>query len=228
MLPKEGDEGSALTTPPVGAPKVRMKKRSHTLVYAKHGVAQWKKAPPSVDAARPTRCPQCGCPSRPVGKRLNVIGHGLRERSQLGPTAPNAEPAQWTIQLRRYRCKRCKAIIEVIPSSVEPYRRYSRPAIAWALALFGCECLTASAVAARLQPWRRVGATARRLWAQLRRWTRSIRNKALFRSVRRASDQWTHRRVAELAARTLASYAPDELKTTPLADRVWAGALQAR
>ena len=208
--------------------KCKMKKRSHVLVYASHGIAQWRKQAPSVDAARPASCPECGRASRPVGKRLNVIGHGLRERLQLGPSAPNGKPEQWSFELRRYRCKRCKAVIEIVPSSVEPRRLYSRPAMAWAMALFGSARLSATAVAVRLQPWRRIGATARRTWAQLRRWTRAIRNKGLFPCVRRTPASWSHRRVAQLAAMTVASYAPAELRTAPLGDQVWAGALHAR
>ncbi len=205
-----------------------MKKWSHVVVYAAHRVEQWRKRPPSVEAARPATCPECGRASRPVGERLNVVGHGLRERLQYGPSAVNGEPAVSHFDLRRYRCKRCGAVIEVVPPSVEPRRLYSRPAIAWAMALFGVERLSAAAVAVRLQPWRRVGPAARCTWAQLRRWTRAIRNQALFPFVRRAPASWTHRRVAELAAVTVASHAPAELRTAALGDQVWAGAVHAR
>lgn len=205
-----------------------MKRWSHVVVYSAHPVEQWRKHPPSVDAARPATCAECGCASRPVGKRLNVIGHGLRERLQFGPAAPNRDPELWAFELRRYRCKRCKAVIEVVPCSVEPRRLYSRPAIAWAMALFGIDRHSAAEVAVRLQPWRRIGAAARRTWAQLRRWVRAIRGKALFPCVRRAPVGWSHRRVAELTAMTVAGHAPVELRTAALDDQVWAGALHVR
>ena len=214
--------------PPSVLRKSVMKRRSHVLVYAAHRFEQWRKGPPSVNAARPATCPECGCAGRPVGRRLNVIGHGLRQRLQFGPSAPNGKPELLSFDLRRYRCKRCKAVIEVGPSNVAPRRLYSRPAIAWAMALFGIDRRSAAEVAMRLQPWRRIGATARRTWAQLRRWVRAIRSKALFLCVRRAPASWSHRRVAELTAMTVASHAPIELRTAPLGDQVWAGALHAR
>jgi hypothetical protein len=205
-----------------------MKRRSHVVVHTECGIAQWRNAPPSVDAARPAKCPECSCSSRPLGKPLNLLGHGLRQRSVYGPDRVDGKPELWSIDLRRYRCKRCRAIIEVVPVGVEAGRLYSRPGIAWALCLFGIERASTGSVADCIQPWRRVGATARRCWAQLRRWVRAIRDAALFPFVRRAPEAWNHRRVAERAAMTFASMAPPALRTATVGEQVWSGALQAR
>ena len=204
-----------------------MKRRSHIVVYAGHGVEQWKKHPPSVESARPSRCPRCGCASRVVGEPLKVIGHGLRTRLQYGPQTPNGAPLVWSFELRRYKCKPCSAIIEVVPPSVEPRRLYSRQAIAWALKLFGVDRVSAGGTAVLLQPWRRVGFTARSTWVQLRRWCRAIGHGALFDFVQSAPQSWTHRQVAERAAMTVAAYAPIEMRQSDLSAQVWAGALHA-
>ncbi len=190
---------------------------------------QWLEAPPPVDQARPASCPCCGEPSRPLGRSLNVIGHGLRERSQAGPLEPGGAPTEVTFRMRRYLCRACEAVLEVVPATVVAGRRYTTAAIAWALALFGLENHSAATVRERIAPGRRFGATAAAGWAQLRRWVRAVRERRLFAVVRAAPAKWTARQVAERAASTLASWATPELRATlTLAAQAWHGALRAR
>jgi hypothetical protein len=146
-------------------------------------------------------------------------------RLQYGPNAPGGAPSVWSLELRRYKCKRCGAIIEVVPPSVEPRRLYSRQAIAWALKLFGVDLLSTANTALRLQPWHQLGFAARRTWIQLRRWCRAIGLGALFGFVRKAPQNWTHRQVAERAAMTIVAFAPLDMRQRDLCDQVWAGAL---
>ena len=205
------------------------KARSRVLVYPHHSLAQWSEGPPDVERARPASCPCCEQPSRPVGRALNVIGHGLRDRMQVGPPEPGGEPAELTIRLRRYLCRACGAVLEVVPATVAAGRRYTTTAVAWALALFCIEKRSAAAVRERVAPGRRFGATAAAGWAQLRRWVRAVRARTLFAVVRAAPATWTCRQIAERAASTLASWAPPEMRATHgLGVQAWHGALRAR
>ena len=46
----------------------------------------WRSRLPTVEEARPARCPVCGAASRPAGKALAIHGHGLHERQLRGPS----------------------------------------------------------------------------------------------------------------------------------------------
>jgi hypothetical protein len=116
--------------------------------------------PPLVDEARPGQCPSCDAPSRPLGGRLGLIGHGLRERQQLGPAAVGATPTMLVLSIRRYRCGACGAVITVVPSGVIARRHYSASAIVLALALFGVEGQAPRSVRAAVSPWQIIGETA--------------------------------------------------------------------
>ena len=48
--------------------------------------------PPPVEQTRPSHCSGCKAPSRPFGQRLNVVGHGKRQRQVWGPLKPQGEP----------------------------------------------------------------------------------------------------------------------------------------
>lgn len=163
---------------------------------------------PSVDEARPGQCPVCEAASRPVGGKLNLWGHGLRERQLRGPQEPTG-PAQlvalWT---RRYQCQRCKALVQVVPQGVLPRRYYAAPAIALALVLFALRGLPAAQVRARISPFGVVGATAAAGWTTLVRWCRALRNGRLFPQVRPAPADFTLRQVAERCAAAIGSLTP--------------------
>lgn len=72
---------------------------------------------------------------------------------------------------RRYRCRPCGAVCVVVPRGVEAGRRYLKPAIALALALWSARELPALAVRRLVSPYRLVGPSVTG-WASLRRWAR--------------------------------------------------------
>ncbi len=196
------------------------------IVYSALDVTSWMQAPPSVEAARPGRCPVCGGASRPAGGRLGLHGHGFRERQQRGPPSPDAEPQIICLRCRRYLCQeeRCGAVILVVPRGVLHRRLYSAPAIALAFALFGCARIPPAEVRSRVSPWRIVGDAAAGGWTTLRRWVRAVRGRALFRAVRAVPASFTTRQLAERAATTLAAHAPPGCDRAPIATRAFFGA----
>lgn len=128
-----------------------------------------------------------------------------------GPSTPDGAPVMTTIRVRRYECQRCGACMVVVPSDVVPGRRYSAPAIALALALWGVLGMTAVAVRARVAPFPIIGATAAVGWITLRRWAHDIRRRRLFATSRAAPPDFTARKHAERAASAVRALAPSEL-----------------
>ena len=192
----------------------------------RRSVKSWLAKPPSVEEARPGCCPRCQAASRPVGLRLVVVGHGLRERQHLGPPAPNTEPLAAELRVRRYRCRNCNAVITVGPTGVLFGRHYSAAAIAWALALCGLLGLSFAEVRARVSPWRIVGVAAARSWVTLRRWVGAAGNGGLFPVLRRPLRVGTVRKAAAALAEELAGHALPEFRRLPLAEQTfWAAAL---
>ena len=185
-------------------------------------VKSWQSQPPSVEQARPPACPRCRAASRPAGAQLGLPGHGLRSRQLRGPVTPEGPALQLVLDLRRYRCRHCDAVITVVPRGVLPHRVFSACAIAMALALWALLHVPAHAVRARINPALFVGATAAARWLQLRRWAQQL--PALFPALRlRTRD--APRDLAAEAASALAGYAPPSLRTTPLPAQAFVGAL---
>lgn len=179
---------------------------------------------PSVDAVRPARCPQCGIASRPAGGCLRIHGDGLRERQVLGPPGPGEAPKMVLLQVRRYQCQECRAVITVVPREVLARRLYSASAIGFALALWGLMQMAASAVRQRVNPATMVGATAASGWAMLRRWTKDVARGRLFLSVPDSKPGGTLRSIAAAAASALAASAPPDSRALPMAERAFWGA----
>jgi len=134
---------------------------------------------------------------------LVVVGHGLRARATEGPLAPGSAPALLDVWTRRYRCRACEAILVVVPAGVGKSYRYSRSAIAAALALWAYERVSAATVRARTSTAKTIGASSATRWASLRRWTRSA--LALFGI---ASELGTMRERAGRIASYVAAHAP--------------------
>src|SRR5215211_5741409 len=128
-----------------------------SIVRSEVDVKRWAVEPPSIDAVRPRTCPRCGQPGDQPGRRLGLHGHGLRDRQMRGPLQPGGRPALVVLQIRRYLCQGCRTVVTVLPREAAPYRHYSAPAIAWALALFGVAGLAPAEVRARTSPWPVVG-----------------------------------------------------------------------
>lgn len=191
------------------------------VVRSSLGVKLWEKLP-TVSEVRPAHCPSCQAASAPLGERLVLHGHGVRERQLWGPVEPGGPPQLRIGYVRRYRCTKCGATPTVAPAEVLTGRLYTAAAIAWALALYGLEKLAASAVRTRVSPMGVVGATAAVGWLTLRRWCRDVLASRLFRGVRRVDG--TAREVAAAAAASLSAYVLPSLEPPPLSVRAFHGA----
>ena len=115
-------------------------------------IERWIAEDPSVEAVRPERCPRCGEIYREGRRgRCRVLhGHGRRCRPVLGPRRPGGPPEE----------------IEILG------RRYSAPAILWALALWSWAQERPERIRARVSPWRPSGFAEPGVWPSLRRWVR--------------------------------------------------------
>ena len=161
---------------------------------------------PSVEAARPGKCPGCGVASRPVGRRLRLHGHGTRSRQVQGPLAATVAPGIVELLLRRYLCTECGAVIVVGPRGLLGRRLYSAAAIALALARWALLAQSAAEVRGQVSPWRVVGTAAATGWAALRRWARALRRRQLWPQLMRGvSMDGTLRETAGKAAVRLAA-----------------------
>lgn len=189
-------------------------------------VKTWIADLPSVEAVRPGRCPRCEEASRPVGGALMLHGHGIRPRLLRGPVAPEGNPEELEILLRRYLCQSCDAVIAVGPAGIVPGRLYSAMAIALALWLYGVARSSHPEVRRRVSPWRSSARDpARTLWITLVRWVEARRQGVLFSRLRSLRSSAPRRLVASQAAQAIAALA---LMTSPSwGERVFAGAIRA-
>ena len=149
------------------APCVIATKNISLIVYRGLDVKTWLQRPPTVEEARPGRCPRCGAAGRPLGGPLGLHGHGVRDRQVRGPLVVGDVATETVVGCRRYRCTGCAAVITVVPQGVEPGRHYGRAAICMALALWALAGWSALAVRRRVGTWRNPAATG---WRTLRRW----------------------------------------------------------
>ncbi|WP_140875963.1 transposase family protein [Myxococcus xanthus] len=183
---------------------------------------------PSVSAVRPASCAACGAASRPVGAPLGLHGHGRRSRQVRGPLDAGASPVLVELRVRRYRCRACGVSQTVVPAEVLGRKLYSLAAIAWALALWGLESLSAAAVRRRVSPWDVVGPGSAGRWDALCRWAGEARRGTLLCCVRPAPADWTARAVAARAATTVAAFALPAMGPPSLSACSFRGAERAR
>lgn len=198
---------------------------SRGIVRIEASVKSWLAAPPTVDVARPARCPACGNAARPTGGRLGLHGHGARERQLRGLLEPAGEPAVHELRVRRYRCTACGVTTTVAPAAVVTKRLYLASAIALAMVMLGVRRVAQRAVRARLSPWKRWGEGSSSRWDALLDWVGAVRERRLFPMVRPVPEGWPPWRVAERAATTLAALGPPGLE--PLEAAAFAGAARA-
>ncbi len=130
------------------------------------------------------------------------------------------------VDVRRYQCQHCDAVITVVPSDIEPRRHYSRPAIALALARFGLLGESPAAVRRVVSPWRVVCAEAAGRWITLGRWVTAVRAGALLPTTRASPACAAARRIAERAAQGAAAHAPPTLRHLPLVAQAFHGAIR--
>jgi hypothetical protein len=139
-----------------------------------------------------------------------------------GPPDAEGVGATRVIQVRRYRCRGCGAVVTVVPRKVVPRRHFSAGAIAIALFVFGNVRSPAAVATERIGSWGR-GAGA---WRTLRRWIDAIDGGRLFQRVRAALPGWSPRRRAARAAVAVGALVPAMFAATELG-RVFEGAALA-
>lgn len=151
----------------------QLEKRSTTrIILSGLDVKSWIAAPPSVAGARPSRCPGCSAAGAPLGGRLVIVGHGLRERSTWGPKDIESPAEVGSVTQRRYRCRACRAVVLVRPRGLGARLRYAATAVALALFRWGHQRRPSHCVHAEISPWRTDLGTRLHGWRQLSRWAR--------------------------------------------------------
>lgn len=90
----------------------------------------------------------------------------------LGPMTAEGRAEALIVKLRRYRCRRCGAIVTSAPREVIRCVLYGAVAIAMALALWAHAKQPGARVRARVSPWR-PGTERWHGWRALRRWAMS-------------------------------------------------------
>lgn len=199
------------------------------IVHSVLDIKSWMAQPPLVDQVRPAQCPCCKAAGRPVGAKLGLWGHGLRNRQLRGPLEPDGPAQTVVIRARRYLCRNCGAVLLVVPPGVLPTRYYTSSAIALAMALYGVVEQTLAAVRRQVSPWALIGATAHGGWVTLRRWVAAVRDNKLFSGqIRPMPDDWSPRQVCERVATTMASLGPPTMRGHPMTARAFAGAAHGR
>lgn len=131
-----------------------------------------------------------------------IVGHGLLERQLLGPATSTGQPESALVQLRRYRCRACRAILVVGPRGLVARRWYGGGAIAVAIAAYS-RGETSAAVRARVSPSRVVGGSSTERWRTLVRWIEAARRGDLFSVA--GLDDLDRRDVAKHVAQALAA-----------------------
>lgn len=84
----------------------------------------------------------------------------------------------------RYQCQRCDAILVVGPRGIERHKRYSGPAIAFALALWALASRPEPEVFERVSVFEFSPDVIAHGWRSLRRWTRDATLGALWPRLR--------------------------------------------
>lgn len=133
-----------------------------------------------------------------------IVGHGLIERQLLGPATWPGSPEAAVVQMRRYRCRACNAILVVGPRGVVRRRSYRSAAIAAAIAAYA-RGETSAAVRRLVSAHSVVGGSARERWVTLARWIDATEGGRLFGIA--GLNGFTRRRVAELVMLALAARA---------------------
>jgi hypothetical protein len=202
-----------------------MKDRSDETIEEESAESKRRAKRASCEGSRPACCPECGVPSRPAGGRVQMHGHGERERTQRGPATVGEPPVERSVAVRRYRCTRCGATVTVAPRSVARRRLYAASAIGLALALFGIQLASAVAVREAIAPTASARDPAEGAsWSTLRRWAHEAKAGTLVAESRACPGTFTLRQAAERTAMTLQTLGQ---RGAEVLERVWQGAQAA-
>lgn len=189
--------------------------RCSQIVHHTLDVKGWIASPPSPEDARPGTCVVCGAPSRPVGGRIGLHGHGFRDRQICGPPDVDSTPTWIVIACRRYQCTSCGAILTVVPRGIAPRRHYGHAAIAMALTLWAITQEPEADIRRRVCA-RRISVESPARWPTLARWARAARD-ALGAASLSLKD------AAARAAQIAIGRAPPGLRRAPRAAQAFAG-----
>lgn len=134
-------------------------------------VERWLQQMPTVEEARPARCPLCNAPSHPVGEGLGLHGHGVRSRQVWGPLSAEAEPQIHEVLVRRYKCQSCGQTFTVGPEAMVRRYLYMVTTIVAGLWRWALGREPARRIRRRLSPLQVQGEARPGWWASLARWT---------------------------------------------------------
>lgn len=179
----------------------------------------------AVGVLRPDHCPKCACAAFSTEGRINIQGHGVVRRHQRGPPRPGEPAEDVTLLIRRYRCKPCRAVIRVVPSSATARKHFSGAAIAAALALWGLCGQTAAKVREVVNDRSTDGEAG---WSSLSRWARALSAGTLFPELNLRGVAGTARALAAKAASVLCGWAPPPCRESPRDHQAFAGACRMR
>ena len=146
-------------------------------------------------------------------------------RQVRGLLEVDGEPGVYAVEVRRYECQRCRAVMTVVPAGMLACRQYSASSIALTLYLWLVVGLSDRSVRSRVCAWRRRGRNDRG-WAQLYRWARDAATLFSLPRARMAEEP-----VHELARRVLSmlrSLSPVALSAAPIAVQIFEGAALTR
>ena len=178
-----------------------MKQRADSRFFALAlGVKDFLSQAWTVEDHRVAHCLNCDAPARLAG-RLQIYGHGIRERIGLGPAQAGDEPAVFTLRLRRYRCLVCRAVMTVGPGVLLRAFLYTATAIAWALSLWAVDEEPVVAVRRQVSPWPSWSPDRPRSWRSLTRWVERARAGLLWEGVHAGAETQRRppaRRVVEI------------------------------
>lgn len=186
-----------------------------TVVHSSLDVKFWIEDLPGVDEVRPSKCPDCGAASRPVGKAIAVVGHGKRERGVAWLKGPDEEVEWATFFVRRFLCLACKTTITVLPKDLSPRRRYALCIIVVALALWSMDGQSAQAIRKKLLPDQLSFEAG---WPVLRRWARAAEFSPL------AVDDGPPKKRAAWITQRIAGRAPPKKHYPSIIDQAFFGA----
>lgn len=197
-----------------------------TVLPSPISIKSWLKAAPTVDGARPSHCPRCRTPSRPMGGGLTLQGHGFCRRGVRGPLSLADAPASGVQEVwcRRYRCTACKHVTVVRPAGLGAKLHFSRVAIALAFVLWTHNQLPAWEVRDRLVGQASHGNDDPKRWRSLSRW--AGRHVLGERGSVVGQDGRDYRKVVSRWVEALAGYAPMASREAPFAVRVLLGTEQ--
>ena len=177
---------------------------------------------PTVDDVRPRKCPGCG--GIHGIEDCSICGHGLRKRQVWGPRELEGPPEKVAVLCRRFRCRGCRCVMQVVPAEVGYRLRYSLPAVTAALAMWALEKQRQDDVRAVFSPTIAARGGNPLTWPSLARWTRA--RDQLWPSLHISAEPTLRQTAARLVAATCARM--PRAPPTPTVAAAWHAAGLAR